>query len=46
MTEDQAKEKGIAVKCAKFIMSANGKSIITQEERGFIKVVAEEEVHC
>ena len=42
MTEDQAKEKGIAVKCGKFIMSANGKSIIAQEERGFIKVVAEE----
>ena len=42
ITEDQAKEKGIAVKCGKFIMSANGKSIITQEERGFIKVVAEE----
>ena len=42
MTEDQAKEKGIAVTCGKFIMSANGKSIITQEERGFIKVVAEE----
>lgn len=42
MTEDQAKEKEIAVKCGKFIMSANGKSIITQEERGFIKVVAEE----
>ena len=40
------KEKGIAVKCGKFIMSANGKSIITQEERGFIKVVAEEEVNC
>ena len=46
MTEDKAKEKGIAVKCGKFIMSANGKSIITQEERGFIKVVAEEEVNC
>lgn len=42
ITEDQAKEKKIAVKCGKFIMSANGKSIITQEERGFIKVVAEE----
>lgn len=42
MTEDQAKEKGIAVKCGKFIMSANGKSVITQEERGFIKVIAEE----
>ena len=37
------KEKGIAVKVGKFIMSANGKSPITKEERGFIKVVAEEE---
>ena len=43
MTEDEAKEKGIAVKVGKFIMSANGKSPITKEERGFIKVVAEEE---
>ena len=37
------KEKGIAVKVGKFIMSANGKSLITKEERGFIKIVAEEE---
>ena len=43
ITEDEAKEKGIAVKVGKFIMSANGKSIITKEERGFIKIVAEEE---
>ena len=43
VTEDEAKEKGIAVKVGKFIMSANGKSIITKEERGFIKIVAEEE---
>lgn len=43
ITEDEAKEKGIAVKVGKFIMSANGKSPITKEERGFIKVVAEEE---
>jgi hypothetical protein len=41
--EDEAKEKGIAVKVGKFIMSANGKSLITKEERGFIKIVAEEE---
>ena len=27
----------------KFIMSANGKSLITKEERGFIKVVADKE---
>lgn len=42
ITEDEAKEKGIAVKVGKFIMSANGKSLITKEERGFIKVVAED----
>lgn len=41
ITEDEAKEQGIAVKTGKFIMSANGKSLITQEERGFIKVIAE-----
>ena len=43
ITEDEAKAKGIAVKVGKFIMSANGKSLITHEERGFIKVVAEAE---
>lgn len=43
LTEDAAKEQGIPVKVGKFIMSANGKSLITQEERGFIKVVAHEE---
>lgn len=43
ITEDQAKEQGIPVKTGKFIMSANGKSLITKEERGFIKVVAEAE---
>ena len=43
ITEDQAKEQGIPVKAGKFIMSANGKSVITQEERGFIKILANEE---
>ena len=45
LTEDEAKETGIPVRVGKFIMSANGKSLITQEERGFIKVVAEEETN-
>lgn len=39
MTEEDAKAQGIDVKVGKFIMSANGKSLITQEERGFVKVV-------
>lgn len=43
LSEDAAKEQGLAVKTGKFIMSANGKSLITQEERGFIKIVAREE---
>ena len=43
ITEDAAKEQGIKVKTGKFIMSANGKSLITKEERGFIKIVADEE---
>ncbi len=43
MTEADAKEQGIPVKTGKFIMSANGKSLITHEERGFIKVVAKED---
>ncbi|BDF04278.1 dihydrolipoyl dehydrogenase [[Clostridium] hylemonae] len=43
MSEEEAKENGIEVKTGKFIMSANGKSLITKEERGFVKVVAEEQ---
>ena len=43
VTEDEAKERGLEVKIGKFIMSANGKSLITKEERGFIKVIAEKE---
>ncbi len=39
---DEAKRRGISAKCGKFIMSANGKSVISREERGFVKVVAEE----
>lgn len=42
-TEDEAKRRGLDVKVGKFIMSANGKSLITKEERGFIKVVVESE---
>jgi len=46
MTEAQAKEQGIEVKVGKFMMSANGKTLIEGSERGFIKLVfdAESEV--
>lgn len=43
LTEDEAKRRSLDVKVGKFIMSANGKSLITKEERGFIKVVVESE---
>lgn len=39
ITEDEAKKSGIPVKSGKFIMSANGKSVISMQERGFIKVI-------
>ncbi|MDD6190011.1 MAG: dihydrolipoyl dehydrogenase [Firmicutes bacterium] len=45
ITEAEAKEQDISVITGKFIMSANGKSLITHEERGFVKVVADESTH-
>ena len=39
LSEAQAKEQGIAVKCGKYSMSGNGKSIIEGQSRGFIKLV-------
>ncbi len=42
MTADEAKAKDIAVKTGKFLMSANAKTVITRQERGFIKLVFEE----
>lgn len=43
LTEEAAKEQGIPVRVGKFIMSANGKSLISREERGFVKILAAEE---
>lgn len=45
MTEAEVKDAGAAAVSGKFIMSANGKSLITHEERGFVKVVADEATH-
>ena len=39
LMESEAKEKGIEVKTGKYLMSGNGKSIVTNEDRGFIKLV-------
>ena len=39
LSADEAKNKGIPVKTGKYIMSANAKSTLSHQERGFIKVV-------
>lgn len=39
ITAQQAKDRGIAVKTGKYSMSGNGKSIIEQQDRSFIKLV-------
>ncbi len=41
MTADEAKQAGIDAVTSKYIMSVNGKSVLTLQERGFIKLVAE-----
>ncbi len=43
LTEAKAKEQGIAVKVGKYLMSGNSKSMLAQAERGFIKIIAEQE---
>ena len=42
ISESEAKENGIPVKVGKFIMNANSKSVISKEERGIIKIIADE----
>lgn len=41
LSTEEAKEKGIPVKTGKYIMSVNGRSLLSMQERGFIKLVAE-----
>ena len=41
ITEDEAKQQGIPVKKGKFLMTGNGRSLIDEQERGFIKVLAQ-----
>ena len=43
VTEAEAKERGIPVKTAKGLMSANGRTVILEGERGFMKLVANAE---
>ena len=43
MTEDEAKAAGIAVRKGKYIMFGNGKTVIEQADRGFMKVLFDKE---
>lgn len=45
MTGDEAKHAGIDVIVKKYPMSANGKSVLSGQERGFIKLVARSDTH-
>ena len=41
LTEEVAKKLGLKVRCGKYSMDGNGKSIISREENGFIRLVFE-----
>ena len=43
LTADEAKAQGRAVKTGKCLMGANGRTVIAEGERGFIKLVADAE---
>jgi dihydrolipoamide dehydrogenase len=43
LTEAQARERGLAVKCGKFPFTALARALILGENEGFVKVVADEE---
>lgn len=45
ITADEAKTAGLEVISRKYVMGANGKSILSGQERGFIKVVAAADTH-
>ncbi|MDO4178381.1 MAG: dihydrolipoyl dehydrogenase [Phascolarctobacterium sp.] len=42
LTEAEAKEQGISIHVGKVPTTANGKSILTNQERGFVKVLADD----
>ena len=45
MTQEEAKAQGIPAKSHKILSSANGKSVLSLQERGFVKVVYREDTH-
>ena len=45
LTMDQAKDHGLPARSHKIVSSANGKSVLSLQERGFIKVIYLEDSH-
>lgn len=45
LTQEEAKLKGLAVTVKKYPMSANGKTVLSAQERGFLKVIADVDSH-
>ena len=43
LTADEAKAAGIDTATGKYIMSVNGKSVLSMQDRGFLKIVSEKE---
>ena len=43
MTEEEAKEKGLAIKCLKSMFRANGKAVSMDDTEGFCKLIVAEE---
>ncbi len=43
MTEEEAKEKGMAIKCLKSMFRANGKAVSMDDTEGFCKLIVAEE---
>lgn len=43
LTEEEAEEKGIEIIVGKALTHANCKSVITKEERGFVKIIGDKE---
>ncbi|NLD11805.1 MAG: dihydrolipoyl dehydrogenase [Clostridiales bacterium] len=45
LSGDEVKKQGLKVITHKYAMGSNGKSILSLQERGFIKIIADEDTH-
>ena len=45
LSQEEAEQRGIPVTVAKYVMNSNAKTILTGQERSFIKIIAREDDH-